>query len=127
MNKKFITIASTVVVALLLAFTCPNKQAHKEALNDVLKSYVDGKLYDNSENNPFAIFGTLFTSKFIDMFLDSKLKVDNYVVFSIGKVNNNEMSKTVSFGILNHVFTLNEKDIDNAIKKAEDKSNEPNE
>lgn len=120
MNKKLITFLSVTIVILLLAFTCPDKQKHNEALTYFLSGYVDKKLCKESTDNALSMFGTLFTSKYISMFLDSKMKVDNYIIFSIGNVSYKGTSNMMSLGILNKVFVLfDENDLDEKLENME--------
>lgn len=43
--------------------------------------------------------------------IDNMLKVDNYFVCSIGTITYDGETRGVSIGVLNHVFTPDEKDL----------------
>lgn len=121
--KKLIVTIVLVGVVLLLAFTCPDKQAHKDAIDKVVSGVVDSKLDELDSGTGdvltqgLSMLGSMFAAKMVDTFLDNRLTVDNYVVCSIGKIKLDDKTKTVSFGILNNVFTMSEEDVKENLKK----------
>ncbi|EFN90854.1 hypothetical protein HMPREF9018_0677 [Prevotella amnii CRIS 21A-A] len=115
---------SLVVILLILCFTCPSKDDHKKALTDVITQTLDDakqKLNDDSDLTGIdQTFTTMFLSSIdqvVKSSIDSLLKVNNYGVFSIGKINFAGQEKIVSLGILNHVFTLDKQDIEQEINR----------
>lgn len=100
MNKT-VSILLAVVILVMLAVTCPNKSEHQEEIRQKVSERIEQKLDDA---DGLSVIGSLFASKVIDVFLDSKLSVDNYVFFSIGKLNYDGEDRSISFGILHHVF-----------------------
>jgi hypothetical protein len=52
-----------------------------------------------------ALFASSLVSGISNLVIDSRLSVDNYFLFSVGKVTFDGESKIVSVGLLNHVFT----------------------
>ena len=42
--KKLITLIVVIAALLLLAFTCPNKQAHQDKIKTTMSNLVDEKL-----------------------------------------------------------------------------------
>ena len=111
MKKKIIVTLCSLFAFILLASTCPNRNYHKEAITYLVSSMVNEKLDEAGENDGFSFLGSLFMTKFLEEFLDARLKVNNYILFSVGEVNYKGNTKTVSFGILNHVFTLTKDDL----------------
>ena len=61
-NKSIISLCA-VFAFLVLIFTCPNKQAHGEAIRYMVSSVLNEKLDDDMESNPFGVLGTMFMSK----------------------------------------------------------------
>lgn len=121
MKKKIIVILCSLFAFILLAFTCPNRNDHKEAIKYIVSCMVNEKLDEAGENDAFAFLGSLFMTKFLEEFLDARLKVNNYILFSVGEVNYKGDTKTVSFGILNHVFTLSKDDLKKNITEEQNK------
>lgn len=101
---------------LLLVFTCPNKQDHEEAITYVVSSLINEKI-DEDETDALALFGSLYLTKFVEQFLESRLRVNNYFLFSVGEVNYKGKTQNVSFGILNHVYTIDKEDIKKKISE----------
>lgn len=126
-------LIAALVLAILFAtmvFTCPERQDHEAAIQEVTKAWVDNKVDENlgSITGIGGVFGDLInkalkqltgagTDKVINKFLD----VQNYVVCSVGRISigNNEQ-KMVSLGIFGHVFTFGEDDIEKAWTRAMD-------
>ena len=110
MRKNIIIGAFALFAFLLLVFTCPNKQDHEEAITYVVSSLINEKI-DEEETDALALLGSFYLTKFVGQFLDSRLRVNNYFLFSVGEVNYKGKTKNVSFGILNHVYTIDKEDI----------------
>ncbi len=116
MNKHIIGWGAVGVLILLLALTCPGKEAHVDKIRTTLANAVEEK---NGEDSELGILGALFVSKVADVYLDSKLEIDNYVVCSVGKVRMDGETTTLSFGILNQVFTFSKETMKEAMSKEE--------
>ena len=56
-------------------------------------------------------------AQFADAIVGQFMSVDNYVIFSVGKIRYGGETKTISFGILGHVFTFDADDIGKAMDK----------
>ena len=123
MNKKvIITSIITLFLLILLIVTCPSKQDHKDVIVATLTNVIDDELYEsvNEDEQEWAMIGSLFTGKIIEVFLDQRLKVNNYLLFSTGITRFQGTTKRVSFGILNHVFTFDEDELKEAIHEDEE-------
>ena len=115
-RKNIIIGAFALFAFLLLVFTCPNKQDHEEAITYVVSSLINEKI-DEEETDALALLGSFYLTKFVGQFLDSRLRVNNYFLFSVGEVNYKGKTKNVSFGILNHVYTIDKEDIKKKISE----------
>ncbi len=107
-----------VVVALIvftLVATCPSRQEHQEAVKKEVNRLLE-KSIDENDNGFFSAFGKMFTTSLTSMVIDQMLDVHNYVLWSVGEVHYTGHTKKVSFGILNHVFTFDADDLENAMK-----------
>ena len=91
---KWILIGLVVLIAIM---TCPDQQDHREAIQKELV----GDAVDSSDALASAIGGL-----FVGAVLEGTLNVKNYLLFSVGKINNpfTGESKTVSWGLFGHVF-----------------------
>ena len=102
MKKFFIIVIIIVLVAGVCVITCPNKQAHKDAIMELVNSKLNKEL-DKSVEADGAVFVSALGSKIIEFVLDNRLEVKNYFVCSIGLLGSEK--KTITFGLLGHVFT----------------------
>lgn len=105
--KKLLSFFVCILIALMFVVTCPDKQKHQEVIKASLSERFDAKLSDqSSESSLFSLLGSVITTNIIDVFLSSELRVDNYFLFSLGVVSWQGEEKTISLGVLNHVFTF---------------------
>ncbi len=101
--KHFLTILLTfVIVAAAIVITCPDKAKHLEAFDEIIDHSIN-----QDETGMAALFSVFGGKRLIHNFFDPLLHVNNYFVVSIGEIQlaENE-SKTVSVGLLGHVFTI---------------------
>ena len=117
MNKKVIALIVGLFVFALLVTTCPDRQAHQDTLKAVVASCVENSVAERTQDSSgvFGLIGSVLSGPFIDAFLDAKLQVHNYLVVSVGQITLGDTTKTVSVGLLNHVFTCSTADIDQAM------------
>ena len=108
MNNKIKGFGIVVLVFILLAVTCPDKQVHQEKIKMTISNVIDESLVTSASESEqgFALIGSLFATKIVDI---------NYFFFSTGQISFGGNTKMVSFGILNKVFTFDEDDIRRAI------------
>ena len=67
----------------------------------------------NDNEKAMALFATTLYSGISEFIIDHKLSVENYFLFSVGKITFDGETKTISLGILNHVFTSLSEEIKN--------------
>ena len=118
MNKKLIALIIVMFIMLLTALTCPDKQTHQEEICTTVSNVIDRKASEIEGGNilikeTFSLLG----AKTIADILSTKLKVHNYIFFSTGEIYFDGKPQTISFGILNQVFTISEKSISEYIDK----------
>ena len=97
--KKAWRIIIPVAILLLFGITNPSKTKHVEAIHTELM-----KAIAQEGGNEATVYASLGAG-IIDKVLVSQLDVSNYLIFSVGSLQNGASSKMVSFGILGHVFT----------------------
>jgi hypothetical protein len=126
-------LLAALILAILFAtmvFTCPDRQKHEEAIQEVTKAWVGDKVDENmgSITGMGGVFGDLINKALkeltgfgTDKVISSYLDVTNYLVCSVGRmsIGNNE-KKMVSLGLFGHVFTFGKEDIEKAWSKAMD-------
>jgi hypothetical protein len=126
-------LVAALILAILFAtmvFTCPTRQDHEAAIQEVTKAWMHDKVDENIGNitGMGGVFGDLInkaikelTGISTDKVIDNYLDVKNYVVCSMGKVRLSENEeKTVSVGVFGHVFTFGKEDIEKAWTQAMD-------
>lgn len=121
--KKVTTIIIIVLCLGILVISCPDERKHKEAVIQMTSNAFRSEMndaVDSKEDEVYAFLGNTLASGVISLFVNFNFTVDNYFIFSVGKMNLNGKEKTVSFGILGHVFTPNRKPAPNATDKSED-------
>ncbi len=101
MKNVLLAILILVVIAAAAVVTCPDKEAHKEALENVINEVIS----DDMEGEPadLTLLGNSIVSGLSGFVLNSALDVENHFVYSIGVFNYDE-SQVVSVGVFNHVF-----------------------
>ena len=73
-------------------------------------------------DNAFRSISNAFAGKVVEAAVDNLVTVDNYVVCSLGKVNYNGKDYVVSLGLLGHIFTVDEDDLQKAAEQYYKKS-----
>lgn len=113
-------ITGLVIVAMFvgLVVTCPTPDKHREAVTEEITRIVERA--SDSNNDAWGMLGTMIMPRLVGVVIDHALHVDNYMVCSVGRVHYKGKDKTVSFGILNHVFTFDADDIERAMKQGGD-------
>ena len=104
-------------LVFLLALTCPDRNDHEEAIKYVITNAVDDMLRESMPENELGVaYVSSITSQIIEESIKN-IRVDKYFIVSIGEVYDKGEHKVISVGILNHVFTADEKEVKNNIKK----------
>lgn len=119
LSKNAISIAVAAIAVIVLALSCPDKQAHAETLNDAIMTALTEKVNkDSTMNNGSGLIAQGLASSIVPKVLNSKLNVDNYILFSVGKLTDEGKTNIVSFGILGHVFPVGLSDSEKALDEA---------
>ena len=99
-------MAAFIVVAII---TCPDRQAHKDAIVVMINEAVAERSNLGEEDAGWALLGQSIVQEATEWALDGGLKVKNHFVCSIGKFYTGSEEKMISFGIFGHVFTFGRK------------------
>ena len=108
MNKIIAAIVIALLSLFILIATCPDKQAHRERIKDEVSAYMAREVWADTpeEDTGMAVLGSMLVGTLTDAFLNAGLQVDHYFVCSVGRLNAFGKSRTVSFGVLGHVFVF---------------------
>lgn len=121
MKKALIAIiAVLLIVGAAAVMTCPDKQAHKDAIMSVVNEKINEELQTDDEEYQglSALFGTL-GSGIAGRVVDNRLVVKNHFLWSTGEFQNFDGEyQRVSVGVFGHIFTFNKQDLDKALENA---------
>ncbi len=115
--KKFLIGAIALIVIIAMVKTVPDKKAHKKAMMEAVKAYVDDEAKERGlGDNILTDLGKGIVNKTIEVALNSKLEVDNYLIFNTTHVEVDDETKTLSLGVLGHVFTFDKQMLRDALE-----------
>ena len=108
MKKFLFLIVFLAVVAGALIATCPDRNAHLEDIKSVVSEVANEEMDKQSNilTTGLASISTMLTINMADTYLKSNLIIRDHTLFNIGYISYNDDLRMISFGILNHVFTL---------------------
>lgn len=104
---RLISLALFAILLIFLFNTCPTKKDHKSELQGDITELVSSELKSLGIEN--ALTDEPEFKTMIEGLAVAAVDVDNYFLFSIGKVDLGGKEQVVSFGIGGHVFTFNDK------------------
>lgn len=112
--KTLTTVLIAVIIAATMVMTCPDKEAHITAINNELSVAIDEKmnetLNEKSEGDELSkgigMFVSTLAGGIVKSLAEQRLILKNYFVCSVGQFNTEDGAKTVSVGLLGHVFTF---------------------
>ena len=112
-NSSVIKTILIVGSIILLALTNPKENEHKEKLTNTftrsLSNNTDyGDLGSGGLESLGSSLGLALGDSFISIIMSSLISVENYVLFSLTKVNVEQKSKTIGIGVLGNVYIFNE-------------------
>ena len=117
--KKYLIGAILLIVVIAMVKTVPDKKAHKKVMMEAVKEYVDEEAENKGfGDNVLTDLGKGIVNKTIEVALNSKLEVNNYLIFNTTSVELDDESKTLSLGMFNHVFTFDKEMLRDALEAA---------
>lgn len=108
--KKKSTLSIVLLVALVVVavVTCPDEQAHKRTIASALNGAVNEKIDQKVAGEDYGIIASMVggaLSKYaVDFVVESKVRVENHFVCSIGRMTWKGEEKVCSIGCFGHVF-----------------------
>ncbi|MBO6221559.1 MAG: DUF4359 domain-containing protein [Bacteroidales bacterium] len=118
MKKFLIALVAVIAIAGIAVVTCPDKQAHKDAIMSVINEKINESVSkDSTEGDEgIALFASSLGSGIVGYVIDNRLTVKNHFVFSTGELNKLDgTSERLSVGFFGHVFTFSKEDLDKAM------------
>ncbi len=104
--KKLIGLAIFIALIVFLYSSCPEKSDHTDALSDSVSQIISEQVPGVDVNTFSSIPGFEGVLQFVS---ENMVDVDNYFLFSLGKMDLGGEQQVVSLGIGGHVFTFNDK------------------
>lgn len=108
MKAIFYTLLIIIILGGICVATCPDREAHSEALKDLVNQVITAELSGEEEDAGLAMFGSMIGTGLSGLVIDNMLNVEDYLVCSIGTATYDGETHVVSVGLLNHVFTIDE-------------------
>lgn len=110
MKKSFGFLLALLILGGVAVISCPDKEAHKDAITKVVNEAVQEELGVKEDDDSLGILKGLANIG-AGIYLDNKFSVDNYFVCSVGRILHGAENDVVSFGIFGHVFTFGKEDV----------------
>jgi len=104
--KKLLIVVILLLVAVLMSLTVPDKQAHKEAMMKAVEEYVSEEAESRFGDNVLTNIGKNVAVKTIELALNSKLELHNYLLWNTTSVHLKGEDQLLSVGMFGHVFTF---------------------
>ena len=116
--KWLVALLILLVILGVLVVTVPDREAHRNAIMGSTREWVNEKVEQRDMGDIVGEVIKWMSGKGADIAIDQVLQVDNHFVYSVGKLMVGDKPKTISLGILGHVFTFGKDDIDHALRRA---------
>lgn len=116
--KKLLVVLILLMVAVLMALSRPDKQAHKEAMMKAINEYVEEEAVDAVGDNVLAKLGKSVVVKTVETALNAKLEENNYLIFNTTSVHLKGKDQILSVGLFGHVFTFDKEMIREKLEEA---------
>lgn len=114
-GKGLIVALALVGLIVAMALTCPNKDAHRDAIADLLVT-----TFNESTEDDWAFLENLLGGKLFKVALDGALSVDDRFIFNVGRITYGDNTAILSIGIFNHVFTISKNQLRKRIAENEE-------
>ena len=117
MKKFLIFLGIIAIIALALMATTPDRQQHVDTIKSVMTGAVNAELRENNIDGPIASIASVAATTAVDRYLNTSFIVRDHRFYSLGFIDYNNEFQMVSVGIFNHVYTLDEDQAREMIKK----------
>lgn len=117
MKKFLIFLGIIAVVAVALMATTPDRQQHVDTIKSVMTGAVNAELRENNIDGPLESIASAAATMAVDKYLSTNFLVRDHRFYSLGFIDYNNEFQMVSVGVFNHVYTLDEEQAREMIKK----------
>lgn len=117
MKKFLIFLGIIAVVAVALMATTPDRQQHVDTIKSVMTGAVNAELRENNIDGPLGSIASAAATMAVDKYLSTNFLVRDHRFYSLGFIDYNNEFQMVSVGVFNHVYTLDEEQAHEMIKK----------
>lgn len=117
MKKFLIFLGIIAVVAVALMATTPDRQQHVDTIKSVMTGAVNAQLRENNIDGPLGSIASVAATMAVDKYLSTNFLVRDHRFYSLGFIDYNNEFQMVSVGVFNHVYTLDEEQAREMIKK----------
>ena len=117
MKKFLIFLGIIAVVAVALMATTPDRQQHVDTIKSVMTGAVNAELRENNIDGPLGSIASAAATMAVDKYLSTNFLVCDHRFYSLGFIDYNNEFQMVSVGVFNHVYTLDEEQAREMIKK----------
>jgi len=116
-----LSVIAVIVLLMAMVVTCPKARDHKEVLKIVLREVIEEKIDDVVSRDMLGsvvkLAGNMAMGSTSDYAIDRFIRVDDYFLFSVGRLRIGTTDRVVSIGVFNHVFAPDKDDILNSVKR----------
>lgn len=107
-RKKLIILVSFCLFIIIAAITNPKESQHKSKIKSFIinESGIQKEMLSPGEKNPFSMIGYSIGMSMLNNMVDNLVIVDNYVIFSITKLQYPENTITAGIGFLGNVTLI---------------------
>ena len=117
MKKFLIFLGIIAVVAVALMATTPDRQQHVDTIKSVMTGAVNAELRENNIDGPLGSIASAAATMAVDKYLSTNFLVRDHRFYSLGFIDYNNEFQMLSVGVFNHVYTLDEEQAREMIKK----------
>ena len=117
MKKFLIFLGIIAVVAVALMATTPDRQQHVDTIKSVMTGAVNAELRENNIDGPLGSIASAAATMAVDKYLSTNFLVRDHRFYSLGFIDYNNEFQMVSVGVFYHVYTLDEEQAREMIKK----------
>lgn len=114
MKKFIIFLLVLLAVAAVAVVTCPDRQAHKDAIMSIVNEKINEVMWQD-ENSDLVLLGSAIGSSVASYALDNRLTYKNHFVYSTCEINRENGPRRLSVGVFGHVFTFSKDDLDRVL------------
>lgn len=118
-GRGWIVLLVAIAVLGLLVVSKPNRQRHVDEISAACRQYVD-ETVDSSLLGQIPVAGEgakWLSGKVVNGFLETRLEMDDYFFFNVGKLQFQGKRRTVSLGVLGYVFTFGKEDVAQVVQR----------